>query len=642
MPTEVSALLRWIPLLPLLGTAVGIAAAVAGRRWIVRIVGPGVVLLSFLLALSAVVRSAGAGAALVDHVFTWIAVGPLTVDLTFRLDALTSVMVLVVTGVGFLIHLYSVGYMEDDPDLARYFAYLNLFTASMLVLVLADSLPVLFIGWEGVGLCSYLLIGFWYGEMPNADAGEKAMIANRVGDAAFLVGMFLLFWSLGAVGSATLAIGEVNAHAAALAARLPWVPTAVGLLLLVGATGKSAQIPLYVWLPDAMAGPTPVSALIHAATMVTAGVYMIARLSPLYAMAPGAMEAVAVVGAVTCLFAATIALVQDDLKKILAYSTISQIGYMILGVGVGAFSAGIFHLMTHAFFKALLFLGAGAVMHALHGELRISRMGGLREKMPITAATFLVASLAIAGVPGLSGFFSKDMVLERVYLSGHPLLWLLGLLAAGCTAFYIFRAYFLAFTGESRLDPEKAAHVHEMPAVMTVPLVLLAALAVVGGWVGLPEGLLWGDRFGRFLAPVLASPAHGHVEASAGTTASLTLVTTAVALAGIAWAWLLYVRQPELLDQVAGATRRLYGVLWNKYWVDEVYEALVLRPYRETSRFFWKGVDATVVDGVVHGVGASVTTSGLVGRRLQTGNVQHYALAMVLGAVALLGWAWLG
>jgi NADH-quinone oxidoreductase subunit L len=639
MTIEATTLLRWIPLLPLIGTIVGIAAAATDRPRVTRIVGPLMVLLAFVVAATAVGRLLGlpAGSALHDRVYSWISVGPLSVDLAFRVDALSAVMILVVTGVGFLIHLYSIGYMETDPDLARYFAYLNLFTGSMLILVLGDSLPVMFIGWEGVGLCSYLLIGFWYREMPNADAGQKAMLANRIGDAAFLIGMFLLFWSLASSGQATLNLDEVNHQAGALAAAMPWVPTAVCLLLLIAATGKSAQIPLYVWLPDAMAGPTPVSALIHAATMVTAGVYMIARLSPLYALAPAALEVVALTGGVTCLYAATIALVQEDLKKILAYSTISQIGYMVIGVGVGAFSAGIFHLLTHAFFKALLFLCAGAVMHGLHGELRISRMGGLQQKMPITGRTFLVAALAISGVPGFAGFFSKDMVLESAYMSGHFVVWLLGLAAAGCTAFYIFRAYFVAFTGESRVDPEKWSALHEMPAVMTVPLVILAVLSVVGGWVGMPGDWLWGDAIGRFLAPALAAPAahHGHPTATA---MFLMIVTTSVALGGIASAWLLYVRLPELPGRIATAAHGIYEVLWNKYWVDQVYETLLLRPYRTASRFLWQGVDSVVIDGIVNGVGRGVSACALSGRRLQTGNVQNYALGMVLGAVAALSY----
>jgi NADH-quinone oxidoreductase subunit L len=643
MMVEDATLLRWIPLLPLLGTIAGIAAAVAGRPRITRIVCPSLVLLAFLVAVTAVGRLWGlpAGSALHDPVYSWISAGPLSIELAFRVDALSAVMILIVTGVGFLLHLYSIGYMEEDPDLARYFAYLNLFTGSMLILVLADSLPVLFIGWEGVGLCSYLLIGFWYREMPNADAGEKAMLANRIGDAAFLIGMFLLFWSLASSGEATLTIEEVNRQAGVLAAAMPWVPTAVCLLLLIGATGKSAQIPLYVWLPDAMAGPTPVSALIHAATMVTAGVYMIARLSPLYVVAPGALDVVALIGGLTCLYAATIALVQEDLKKILAYSTISQIGYMIIGVGVGAFAAGIFHLMTHAFFKALLFLCAGAVMHGLHGELRITHMGGLQRKMPITGRTFLVAALAIAGVPGLAGFFSKDMVLEAAYTSGHLLVWLLGLAAAGCTAFYIFRAYFVAFTGESRVEPEKWSHLHEVPAVMTVPLVVLAVLAAIGGWIGLPGDWLWGDAIGRYLAPAVAAPPGHHADPSPGTLAFLMIVTTAVALGGIAWAWLLYVRRPDLPGRIAAAAQGIYDVLWDKYWIDEVYETLFLGPYRAACDVFWRGVDSVLIDGIVNGVGLAVSAAALTWRRLQTGNVQHYALGMVVGAVIVLTYYWL-
>jgi NADH-quinone oxidoreductase subunit L len=640
---EETALLRWIPLLPLIGTIVGVAAAGTDRPRIARFVGPSMVLLAFVLAATAVGRLYGlpAGSALHDSVYSWISVGPLSIDLAFRVDALSAVMILIVTGVGFLIHLYSIGYMEDDPDLARYFAYLNLFAAAMLILVLGDSLPVLFIGWEGVGLCSYLLIGFWYRDMANSDAGEKAMLATRIGDAAFLVGMFLLFWGLASSGQATLNLYDVNARAGALAAALPWVPTTVCLLLLFGAIGKSAQIPLYVWLPDAMAGPTPVSALIHAATMVTAGVYMIARLSPLYVVAPLALDVVALIGGVTCLFAATIALVQADLKKILAYSTISQIGYMIIGVGVGAFSAGIFHLVTHAFFKALLFLCAGAVMHGLHGELRIQHMGGLRQKMPITAGTFLVGALAIAGVPGFAGFFSKDMVLEAAYTSGHWFVWLLGLTAAGCTAFYIFRAYFIAFAGESRVDPEKWSHLHEMPPVMTVPLVILAVLAAIGGWVGLPGEWLWGDAIGRFLAPALALPPGHHGPASPQTLVFLMVVTTSVALAGIVWAWLLYVRLPDLPGRIAAAARWIYDVLWNKYWIDQVYDRLFLAPYRWACGFFWQTVDSAMIDGVVNGVGVGVEAAALSWRRVQTGNVQNYALAMVVGAVTILSYYWL-
>ncbi len=637
-----TSLLRYIVLVPLIGFGLGAFAANRDRPGLARMTGPGALILTFVLALIAVSRLWGLApdGALVDNIYTWIEAGPLDIDLSFRVDRLTSVMILIITGVGSLIHIYSLGYMDDDPDVARYFAYLNLFVASMLILVLGDSLPVMFIGWEGVGLCSYLLIGFWYKEMPNADAGQKAMIANRVGDAAFLIGMFLIFWSLNEVGTATLNLQGINEQAGTLADKLPWVPTAACLLLLVGATGKSAQVPLYVWLPDAMAGPTPVSALIHAATMVTAGVYMIARLSFLYVEAPAAMDVVATIGGITCLFAATMAIVQEDLKKVLAYSTVSQIGYMIIGVGVGAFSAGIFHLMMHAFFKALLFLCAGAVMHALHGELRMSHMGGLKEKMPITARTFFIAALAIAGVPGFAAFFSKDMVLEAAFVNGNVFVWFLGVTAAGFTAFYVFRAYFLTFTGESRLDPEKAAHVHEMPSVMTVPLMILAVLSIIGGYIGLPFHLLWGDAIGEYLAPSLAHVEH-HGHPSTGTLLMLMTTATAVALLGIWWAHTLYVRSPETLDKVYAKTTRIYEVLYNKYWIDELYDFMIIDPYKRASRFFWKTVDAVVIDGVVNGVGAVVVWNSSVLRRLQTGNVQSYALGMLIGAVAIIGGYWL-
>jgi NADH-quinone oxidoreductase subunit L len=636
-------LLRWIPLLPLIGVACGIFAATTGRRKIVHVTGPGSVLLAFVVAVTAVVQlwSLPAGSMLVDDVYTWINVKPFHVDLSFRVDALTSVMILVITGIGFLIHLYSLGYMHHDEDEARFFAYLNLFTASMLVLVLADSLPVVFIGWEGVGVCSYLLIGFWYQETANADAGRKAMIANRVGDAAFLIGMFLLFWAMYDLGAPSLRFEDVNRLAPQLAQVAPHLVTAVCLLLLFGATGKSAQIPLYVWLPDAMAGPTPVSALIHAATMVTAGVYMIARLSPFYVHAPSALLVVATIGAMTALFAATMALVQNDLKKILAYSTISQIGYMVLGVGVGAFSGGVFHLMTHACFKALLFLGAGSVMHAMSGELDIHKMGDLKRKLPITSKTFLIGCLAIGGVPPFAAFFSKDMILEAAFASGHTVLWFLGLVAAGLTAFYMFRAYFLAFEGTSRVDAEKAAHLHESPSTMTTPLLVLALLSTVAGWVGLPHGLLWGDAIGRYLSPVLAShEALGHHEITTGTLLFLMLLTTAVAGLGIYVAWVFYLKSPGTADRLAERFRGVYVTLWNKYWVDEIYDALIIRPYAMMSTFFWKVVDSMLIDGVVNGVGLSISRTSDVWRKVQTGNVQHYAAAMLAGAVCTVGLYW--
>ncbi len=642
MPEVQTDILRWIVLLPLAGVVLNVAAAVTDRGKLARLIGPASILSAFVLAVIAVAQLAAlpSGAALVDDVYRWIDAGKLSVDLTFRVDALTAMMLLIITGIGSLIHIYSLGYMDHENDVARFFAYMNLFVASMLVLVLADSLVLLFVGWEGVGACSYLLIGFWYTEPANVDAGQKAMIANRLGDAAFLIGMFVLFWGMADLGLPSLKIGVINIAAPLLAAQSPWLPTLVCLLLLVGATGKSAQIPLYIWLPDAMAGPTPVSALIHAATMVTAGVYMMARLSFLYVQTPVALEIVALIGAATCFFAATIALVQDDLKKVLAYSTVSQIGYMVLGIGVGAFSAGLFHLLTHAFFKALLFLAAGAVMHAMHGEIRMSKLGGLAKKMPITSKAFFIGSLAIAGVPGLSAFFSKDMVLEAAFVGGHHLAWLLALVAAGFTAFYIFRSYFLTFHTEERGDPEKMAHLHEMPAVMTVPLMILALGAIGIGWLGLPGGLLWGDALGGWLAPVLAKVPGHHGHPSTATMLGLMGITTAMALSGIGVAWLFYIRSPELPHRLASRCAGLHRTLLNKYWIDEIYDALVVRPYAAWSRFAWRVIDSTIIDGTINGLATSVSFSAALWRRLQSGDVQHYALATLAGAALLVGGAW--
>ena len=479
--------LRFIILLPLLGVVFHVFyGARAGRR-AVNAIGPGVVLAAFLLAVAAFFQLPDGGA-LVDRMFPWITAGELHVDFALRVDALSALMILVITGVGFLIHVYSVGYMAEDADVARYFAYLNLFTAAMLVLVMAENLLLLFVGWEGVGLCSYLLIGFWYTDDEKASAGKKAFIVNRIGDAGFLLGLFVLFWGLGAHGVWTLSFTDIQANASVLSVG---TVTAVCVLLFIGATGKSAQIPLYVWLPDAMAGPTPVSALIHAATMVTAGIYLIARLHFLYAVSPAALALVAYIGAGTALFAATIALVQTDIKKVLAYSTVSQLGYMFLGLGVGAYGAAVFHLMTHAFFKALLFLGAGSVIHGMSDEQDITKMGGLRHTMPTTYWTFAVGCLAIAGVPLLSGFFSKDLILEEAYAAPHGSvgLWLLGTLGAGLTAFYMFRLLFVTFWGETRAEPEVAHHIHESPSVMTGPLIVLAGLSVIGGYFSVPHFL---------------------------------------------------------------------------------------------------------------------------------------------------------
>jgi NADH-quinone oxidoreductase subunit L len=632
--TIVTAGYLWlIPALPLVGVLFNLFLGKRAGKGAVSIVAPAVVGAAFAVAAWAFLQllSLPAGSALTQTLYPWIHAGSLTVDVAFRLDALSGTMVMIITGVGFLIHVYSVGYMHDDERYARYFTYLNLFTLAMLTLVMGDSLPLLFVGWEGVGVCSYLLIGFWFTDEANAAAGKKAFVVNRIGDAGFLLAVFLIFWNLGVDNG--LRFDEIAARVHEIP---PHILTAIALLLFVGATGKSAQLPLYVWLPDAMAGPTPVSALIHAATMVTAGVYLIARMSFLYVLAPGALDVVAVVGAATALFAATIGLVQTDIKKVLAYSTVSQLGYMFLAVGVGAFSAGVFHLMTHAFFKGLLFLGSGSVIHGMSGEQDMRKMGGLRTYMPTTYRTFFIGTLAIAGIPGFAGFFSKDLILASAFAEGHVGLWFVGVLAAGMTAFYMFRLVFLTFYGECRADHETKHHIHESPKTMTIPLVILAVLSVVGGFVSLPMHILWGDSFGHFLAPVLAGHATHHMSIPL----ELGLMATSVSFAasGIALAYLFYVARPELPGQLAEGARSVYTVLLNKYYVDEIYEAAIVRPIVQGSRLLWRWFDVAVVDGAVNGAASFVAGNARIWRRLQTGNVQHYAASLLVGAAVVLAY----
>ncbi len=570
--------------------------------------------------------------------FDWISVGDFNVQVKLLIDPLSSVMAVVVSGVSFLIHIYSIGYMAHDERFVRFFAYLNLFVFAMLTLVLAENLLVTYVGWEGVGLCSYLLIGFWFERKSAADAGKKAFLVNRVGDVGFALGLMLMFVTFG-----SLSMSEVLEST--LAVRLmPGVATAIALLLFVGAVGKSAQIPLYVWLPDAMEGPTPVSALIHAATMVTAGVYMVARTHTLFALSPSALTWVAAIGGVTAFFAATIALTQHDLKRVLAYSTISQLGYMFLGVGVGAYAAGIFHLTTHAFFKALLFLGAGSVMHALAGELDIRKMGGLRSKIPVTFWIFLIAALAIAGFPGLAGFFSKDEILWQTFAGGKTFLWALALLTAGLTAFYVFRLVFMVFYGESRVDKKVAAHVHESPRVMTVPMAILAVFSVIGGYIGVPKILGGGNWIEHYLdgslgwhAPEAAIAETAH--ASAGTEWALLILSVIVALAGIALAYVFYVRRTDLPSRVAKSLGGLYSLVYNKYKVDELYMAAIVKPLRAIGKFFADSVDGPVVDGIAEGIAALVALMGRGLQALQTGLARNYALGILAGAVLLLVYA---
>ncbi|MBI5167713.1 MAG: NADH-quinone oxidoreductase subunit L [candidate division NC10 bacterium] len=571
-------------------------------------------------------------------VFTWIASGDLRAEAGFLLDPLSAVMILVVSGVGFLIHVYSVGYMGEDRDYPRYFTHLNLFAFSMLLLVLASNYLLFFVGWELVGLCSYLLIGFWFERKTAADAGKKAFVVNRIGDFGFALGIMLIFVTFG-----SLDFQEVFRMAPEKLQVGSALATAITLLLFTGAMGKSAQIPLYVWLPDAMEGPTPVSALIHAATMVTAGVYMVARNHVLYELAPFSLALVAAVGMATAFFTASIALVQNDIKRIMAYSTISQLGYMFTGAGVGAYAAGIFHLMTHAFFKALLFLAAGSVMHALANETDIRRMGALKEHIPITFWTMAIATAAIAGIPGLSGFFSKDEILWQAYSGrhGHYLLWLLGVATAALTAFYMFRVLFLTFLGESRVDPHLRHHIHESPPIMTVPLMILAFLSIVGGYLGVPEVLGGANRFQEFLAPVFEV---GHAKAipsphgAVGLELGLMGVSVAAALVGIGVAYRFYIQDPSLPHRLAERFQRAYTALLNKYYVDEIYETLIVNPFKRGSVFLWEGFDVKVVDGSVNGVAYLVEWGGSLLRKVQTGYVFNYVLAILAGAVAIVGY----
>jgi len=574
--------------------------------------------------------------------FNWIPAGSLHVNIGYLLDPLSAVMILVVSGVGFLIHVYSVGYMHRDPGYGRYFSYLNLFTFAMLTLVLADNFVLMFVGWEGVGLCSYLLIGFWFERKSASDAGKKAFIVNRIGDFGFLIGMFIIFWQVGSLEFRTVMETAPTVFFAGGA-----LITTACILLFVGAIGKSAQIPLYVWLPDAMEGPTPVSALIHAATMVTAGVYMIARTNVLYMMAPNALLVVAIVGAVTAIYSATIGLAQNDIKRVLAYSTVSQLGYMFLACGVAAFSAGIFHLMTHAYFKALLFLGSGAVIHAMSDEQDMRKMGGLRKYLPVTYWTFLLATLAISGIPGFSGFFSKDEILWKSFSSqfGHPIFWVIGFVTAGLTAFYMFRLFYMTFHGQERMDEHTKAHLHEAPKSMTVPLVVLAVLAVIGGWVGIPNVLGFTNHFERWMEPVMSQGTHGaesHALAAAGGHAgaeiALMVASVALVLIAIFLARMFYNKRPELATNFREKLSGIHRLLLNKYYVDEIYGAILVRPVVYLSLFLWKIVDVVFIDGLINGLATAYSDVSQYFRGVQTGRVRSYATLFVVGVVVLVAY----
>ena len=657
--------IRWIVFLPLIGAMInGLLGAKIQQsmgKKAIGVIACTPVIIAFFLAVNAFLVLKGLPPEqrfIIDNLYRWIDLGSLKVDMAFLVDPLSSVMILIVTGIGGLIHIYATGYMHDDKSFWRFFAYLNLFMAAMLTLVLGDSLLLLFVGWEGVGLCSYALIGFWYHEHANARAGNKAFIVNRVGDFGFVLGMFLLFWSLDAQGHGSLTVREMVKWAPSIEAMTLWgwpVVTLATFFLFVGATGKSAQIPLFVWLPDAMAGPTPVSALIHAATMVTAGVYMTARMNVFFSMAPAVLNLIAVIGVATAVLAATIALTQYDIKKVLAYSTVSQLGYMFIGVGVGGYSAAIFHLMTHAFFKACLFLGSGSVIHAMHHEQDMRKMGGLKQFMPITYITFFISVLAIAGFPPFAGFFSKDEILWLAASGDHWGIWFFALCGAGMTAFYMFRQLFMTFYGKCRADHHTLEHLHESPSVMTLPLVVLAAGAVLAGFIGLPA-VLGGSQFAHWLEPVIK---HGEHHGSHAMEWTLMAVSVAVAASGCFLAYLIYRKESvsaETFTNLAGGF--FYRLFDRKWYLDEIYQVIFVNGTLLLASM-WSAFDKYIVDGIVNGA-AAVTRfiswinglfdkyiiDGMVNlianvtfafgnrvRRIQTGNINSYLYGILIAMV---------
>jgi NADH-quinone oxidoreductase subunit L len=632
-------------LFPLLGFLInGLLGRKIKNEKVIGIIGSGAIGAAFLVVLLAfleTVKLPEESRAVIVPLFEWIKAGGLSVSVSYQVDQLSLVMALVVTGIGSLIHIYSIGYMHGDKGFWRFFTYLNLFIFSMMNLILADNFVLLFLGWEGVGLCSYLLIGFWYDrkfeKSTTSDAAKKAFVVNRIGDFGFLIGMFLIYLNFGSLNFA-----QVFSRAG-----LGNIPestfTLIALCLFIGATGKSAQIPLFVWLPDAMAGPTPVSALIHAATMVTAGVYMVARCSIIYASAPVALTVVAVIGLLTAFFAATIGLVQTDIKKVLAYSTVSQLGYMFLALGMGAFSAGIFHVVTHAFFKALLFLGAGSVIHGMHDEQDIRKYGGLKKYMPRTAKTFLIAAIAISGIPPFAGFFSKDEILWKAFSVGGTGFWIVGAITALFTAFYMFRLYFLTFEGKPRFD-EHHVHPHESPALMTIPLAVLAFLSVFGGFLGMPAVFVGesGNVFASWLEPVFKA-ANGKlftgVEHSHFTEILLMAVSVAGAALAIYFARYIYLNRQDIAEKAAQKYKGLYTLLLNKYYVDEVYDAAVITPiYKTSDGFLWKIADVKLIDGLLNKSAALVEMVSNAIKKLQTGITQFYAVIMMTGILLVLLW----
>jgi NADH-quinone oxidoreductase subunit L len=624
---QFSHLVYLVPLFPLIGFLINGLGRKSLSKSVIGIIGSGVILASFAISVGIFFEARHFGATpVIVNLFDFIKVPSFNIPFAFQVDQLSSLFLLIITGVGFLIHVYSTAYMheEETQHYGRYFSYLNLFVFSMLLLVLGANYVIMFIGWEGVGLCSYLLIGYWFKNNNYNYAARKAFVMNRIGDVGFLLG---IFWILAKLGTVTYT--DVFAHASTFTT---YDVTAITLLLFVGAMGKSAQIPLYTWLPDAMAGPTPVSALIHAATMVTAGIYMIVRSNVLYTMAPATQTVVAVIGLATALLAATIAIKQNDIKKVLAYSTVSQLGYMFLGLGVGAYTGAVFHVMTHAFFKALLFLGAGSVIHAVQNQQDIRYMGGLKKYMPITHITFLLACLAISGIPPFSGFFSKDEILAAAY-EHNKILWVIGVITAGITAFYMFRLYAMTFLGTFRGTHEQEHHLHESPSAMTIPLIVLAVLSVIGGFVGIPEVFApHAHALENFLSPVIIkSPeAEGHA-LSHGTEYMLMAVSVGLALIAIVYAWTRFSKRPEIED-AEGAGK----LLADKWYVDELYDAVIARPMLAFANFLKSVIEKSGIDGIVNGVGRGIQYAGRQIRLMQSGQVGNYILLMVLSMVLMI------
>ncbi len=620
-----------VPLLPLIGFIIIGLFGKKLSKGLVGIIGSGVIFGALAIAVGIFFElKNGVQKEYTVELFNWISAGKLSIPFSFLIDPLSSLFLLIITGIGFLIHVYSVGYMSHDEGFSRFFAYLNLFIFFMLLLVMGSNYLIMFVGWEGVGLCSYLLIGFWFKNTAYNNAAKKAFIMNRVGDLGFLLGIILIFVTFGSIG-----YSDVFEQAKNMGSGDTTI-TIIALLLFVGAMGKSAQLPLYTWLPDAMAGPTPVSALIHAATMVTAGIYMIARSNILYTLSPDAMNVVAIIGVCTALFAATIGLAQNDIKKVLAYSTVSQLGYMFLALGVGAYTGAVFHVMTHAFFKALLFLAAGSVIHAMSGEQDIRKMGGLKKYISKTHITFLIGTLAIAGCFPFSGFFSKDEILAHAF-EHNKLLWILGILGAAMTTFYMFRLYFLTFHGKFRGTHEQEHHLHESPPSMTIPLIVLAILSIVGGFVGIPAALHGTHYLQAFLSPVFEASSFRIVHhLSHETEYILMAIATVIMIAAIYYAFTTYVKKNTIPVEDDEALKPAHKLVYNKYWVDEIYEALITKPLNLLSEAFHKIIDNQLVDGIVNGVGSAVSWMSGTIRLAQTGNIGFYIFVMVISIVLIL------